>query len=168
MNYLNGGSGQDLKYFTLQKGAGVYAGYDEFETNTSSDNQAAVHLGTSKEQGVDTSVNITLNAEGGAYGLWAGRNGSITVDGKSLAITANQANSDGIAATNTIYHSMDFSADKLTEQNNRGSYVVLNGGSGSIVSINMNGSEMVWKTAMPFMQMGKYFGEVRRTGNWPF
>lgn len=141
MNYLYGGSGQNLEYFTLQKGAGVYAGYDEFETNTSSDNKAAVHLGTSKEQGVDTSVNITLNAEGGAYGLWAGRNGSITVDGKSLAITANQANSDGIAATNTIYHSMDFSADKLTEQNNRGSYVVLNGGSGSIVSINMNGRE---------------------------
>lgn len=139
--YLKGGSGQNLQYFTLQKGAGVYAGYDEFEKSTSSYNQAAVHLGTSKEQGVDTSVNITLNAEGGAYGLWAGRNGTISVDGKSLMITANQANSDGIAATNTIYHSMDFSADKLTEQNNQGSYVVLNGGSGSGVSINMNGRE---------------------------
>ncbi len=113
-------------WVTLQKGAGVYAGYDE-AWGKKNINSAAAEL--------NGDVDITLNAEGGAYGLWAGRNGSITV-GKSLTITANQANSDGIAATNTDYNTLAAGGD-----NTYGSRIELNGGSGSSVNINMNGSE---------------------------
>ena len=113
-------------WVTLQKGAGVYAGYDE-AWGKKNINSAAAEL--------HGDVDITLNAEGGAYGLWAGRNGSITV-GKSLTITANQANSDGIAATNTDYNTLAAGGD-----NTYGSRIELNGGSGSSVNINMNGSE---------------------------
>ena len=113
-------------WVTLQKGAGVYAGYDEAWGNKNINSAAAKLHGD---------VDITLNAEGGAYGLWAGRNGSITV-GKSLTIIANQANSDGIAATNTDYNTLAAGGDNM-----HGSRIELNGGSGSSVNINMNGSE---------------------------
>lgn len=111
----------------VQKGAGVYAGYDE----PSSYNNDCANVTLKGD------VKLQLDAwSGGAYGLWAGRNGTISVDGKSLTITASQANSDGIAATNTDYNTLTAGGD-----NTYGSHVVLNGGFGSSVSINMNGME---------------------------
>lgn len=112
--------------FEVQKGAGVYAGYDE--PSSYNNDRANVTL--------KGDVELQLSAWGGSYGLWAGRNGYISVDGKQLTITADAVNSDGIAATNTDYNTLTAGGE-----NTYGSHVVLNGGFGSSVSINMNGME---------------------------
>lgn len=112
--------------FEVQKGAGVYAGYDE-RSNYDND-RANVTL--------KDDVKLQLSAWGGSYGLWAGRNGYISVEGKQLTITADAVNSDGIAATNTDYNTLTAGGDNIY-----GSHVVLNGGPDSVVSINMNGME---------------------------
>lgn len=112
--------------FEVQKGAGVYAGYDE-RSNYDND-RANVTL--------KDDVKLQLSAWGGSYGLWAGRNGYISVEGKQLTITADAVNSNGIAATNTDYNTLTAGGDNIY-----GSHVVLNGGPDSVVSINMNGME---------------------------
>lgn len=112
--------------FEVQKGAGVYAGYDE--PSSYNNDRANVTL--------KDDVKLQLSAWGGSYGLWAGRNGYISVEGKQLIITADAVNSDGIAATNTDYNTLTAGGDNIY-----GSHVVLNGGPDSVVSINMNGME---------------------------
>ena len=102
--------------WALQKGAAIYAGYDQGGTNN--DDLGIVTL--------EKDAKITLNAGSGAYGLWAGRNGTIKTQ-QDLTIIATKANSDGIAATNTDYNT----ATSLGE-NKLGSKIELGGETSSI------------------------------------
>ena len=107
--------------YAPQKGAAIYAGYDEGGTNN--DDLGIVTL--------EKDAKITLNAGSGAYGLWAGRNGTIKTQ-QDLTIIATKANSDGIAATNT-----DYNTATSWGENKLGSNIELNG---DAIQIDMEGA----------------------------
>lgn len=135
-------------YYNVKNPTAVYAGADSYYDSDYDDGYKWTFLGftyrtnkMSKGKGVINLYGTTniLTTGSGNYGIWAGKNGEITVE--DLRIVSNGNNSYGLAATNgnLIYDTDD-------AENKYGSTVTLNGTNNTIVMGIINDDDSVTKT----------------------
>ncbi|PWM78904.1 MAG: hypothetical protein DBY32_05395 [Phascolarctobacterium sp.] len=135
-------------YYNVKNPTAVYAGADSYYDSDYDDGYEWKLFGItyrtnkmSKGKGVINLYGTTniLTTGNGNYGIWAGKNGEITVE--DLRIVSNGNNSYGLAATNgnLIYDTDD-------AENKYGSTVTLNGTNNTIVMGIINDDGSVTKT----------------------